>query len=305
MLKLDYPRDGDIHTLADFIELLCLVTTDRFCSRDYVADYIADQSADGGKEKRLGDGVLDDAFMQLAWRAAAFGEHYPFSLDKHGRVLTGNAKLTKHQNLYAFLLLCASLPFILGRRERNELTDAFERASVQVLRRFWPAKATVRRFGKNQTEYVGAKWERLTALSRDIGGQAMLPADSYRARDSGDGGIDLVAWLDLDCHEKQNIPSALGQCACSREDWPNKQYEISVGRLSTHLRPSHPWMQLIFIPHSFRNNSGKWAVSGDTEQCIVMDRLRILNNLCTDEDWSKIQAPAVFENFLQTRLDPV
>jgi len=305
MLKLDSPRDGDIHTLADFIELLCLVTTDRFCSRDYVADYIADQSADSGKEKRLGDGVLDDAFMQLAWRVSAFGKYYPFSLDEHGRVLDGKESLTKQQNLYAFLLLCANLPFICDNRERNELADAFERASMQALRRLWPSKATVRKFGRNQTQYVGAKWERLNTLSRDIGGQAALSADSYRARDSGDGGIDLVAWLDLDCHEKQNIPSALGQCACSRDDWRSKQYEISVGRLSTHLRPSHPWMQLIFIPHSFRNNSGKWAVSGDTEQCIVIDRLRILNNLCADEDWPKTQAPAVFENFLQMRLDLV
>jgi len=305
MLKLDGPRDGDIHTLADFIELLCLVTTDRFCSRDYLSDYVADQIVDSGKEKQLGDRELDDAFMQIAWRCQAFEKYYPFSLVEHGRVISGNENLTEHQNLYAFLLLCANLPFVEDRRERNNLTDAFERASMQALQRLWPAKAMVRRFGKSQTEYVGAKWERLNALSRDIGGSAMLSAGTYRPRDSGDGGIDLVAWLDLDDHEKLNIPSALGQCACSRDEWPGKQYEISAGRLGTHLRPSHPWMQLIFIPHSFRNNSGRWAVPGDTEQCIVMDRLRILNHLCADEDWPKIQAPAVFEKFLRIKLDLV
>jgi len=304
MLKLDCPRDSDIHTLADFIELLCLVTIDRFCSRDYVADYIADQSVDSGKEKRLGDGELDDAFMQLAWRVDAFGEHYPFSLDEHGRILNGNENLTKQQDLYAFLLLCANLPFICDRAERNELTDAFERTSMRALRRLWPSKAIVRKFGRNQTEYVGEKWERLNTLSRDIGGQAMLSAAAFRKRDSGDGGIDLAAWLDLDIYEKQNIPSALGQCACSRDNWSSKQYEISAGALA-NLYPSHPWMQLIFIPHSFRNNLGTWAVPSDVKQSIVMDRLRILNKLCAEEDWPEIQAPTIFKNFLQMRLDIV
>jgi len=304
MLKLDCPRDCDIHTLADFIELLCFVTTDRFFSRDYVADYIFDQSMDSGKEKRPGNEELDDAFMQLAWRVDAFGGHYPFSLDAHSRVLCGDESLTKQQNLYAFLLLCANLPFICNRAERNKLADAFERASMLALRRLWPDKASVRSFGKSQTEYVGAKWERLNDLSRDIGGQAGLSAAHFRACDSGDGGIDLVAWLDLDDHEKMNIPSALGQCACSRDDWPNKQLAISADALSD-LRPSHLWMKLIFIPHSFRNNLGTWAVPNDVKQSVVMDRLRILNHLCADEDWPRIRAPAVFGDFLEMRLELV
>jgi len=281
------------------------VTPDRFCSKDYVADYVADYFVEHGKEKQLGDSVLDDVFMQFTWRIGAFGEHYPFYMDIHSRVLFGNEKLMEHQKIYAFLLLCANLPFICDRRERNELADAFERVSMQALRRLWPAKATVRKFGRSQTEYVGSKWERFNALSHDIGGKAMLTADTFRAHDSGDGGIDLAAWLDLDRHEKLNIPSALGQCACSRNDWSSKQYEISVGRLGTHLSPSHPWMQLIFIPHSFRNNLGKWAVPGDTEQCIVMDRLRILNNLCAIEDWPEIQTPDVFGKFLKMQLELV
>jgi len=175
---------------------------------------------------------------------------------------------------------------------------------MQALYRLWPDKASIRKFGRNQTDYSGKKWERLNALGRDIGGQANLTANHFRLGDSGDGGIDLVAWLDLDCHEKRNIPSALGQCACSRGDWPNKQFSISADSLAG-LHPSHPWMKLIFIPHSFRNNLGTWAVPNDVKQSIVMDRLRILNYLCADEDWSKIQAPAVFENFLKMRLELV
>lgn len=300
MLKLDYPRDSDIHTLADFIELLCLVTPDRFCSRDSVADYVLDMS-----EHQLDDGTLDDAFMHLGWRTSAFGGVYPFSLDEHGRVLDAADNLTEEQNLYALLLLCSNLPFLKDRSERQQLTDTFERTSLIALRRLWPASATVRKFGKNLTEYSGKKWERLNALSKDIGGQAMLSDETYRVRDSGDGGVDLVAWLDLDVHEKLNIPSALGQCACSRDEWSVKQSAISGGRLGTHLRPSHPWMELIFIPHAFRNNQGRWAVPGDTGQAIVMDRLRILRNLDSTQDWPEIEDPLVFRNFLQMRLDLV
>jgi hypothetical protein len=300
MLRLDFPRDSDTHTLADFIELLCLITPDRFCSRDYVTDYVRDVS-----EKRLEDGALDDAFAQLAWRTSAFGNAYPFSLDAHGRVLSASNDLTAAQIPYALLLLCANLPFVQNRGEMQELTDAFERASLQALRRLWPVGAVVRKFGRNQAEYTGAKWERLNALSRDIGGQAVLTSDTFRERDRGDGGVDVAAWFDLDIHEKLNIPSALGQCACSRDEWSVKQSSISGARLGIHLRPTHPWMELIFIPHSFRNNLGKWAVPGDLGQAIVMDRLRILNNLHPDEDWPEINAPAAFENFLEMRLDLV
>jgi len=296
MLMLDEPRDSDTHTYGDFAELLCLLTADRTCSRDSIADFVRDSTG-----KRIREEQLDDAFAQLRWRVNAFGAFYPFTLDEHVRVLTGIEQLSASQRAYAFLLLCANLPYV-PNVELGALADAFERAALCALKRLWPTKSEVRAFGKNETQYVGAKWERITRLALDIGGRPTVKADTYRNRDSGDGGIDLVAWLDLDGFEKENIPSGLAQCACSRSQWPTKQGAVSAFKIGAQLGPTHPWMTLMFIPQSFRNNLGQWAVDGEIGATVLVDRLRLLQQLDAEADLATIAPPPTFENFLAERL---
>lgn len=297
-MNLNHPRDSDTHTIADFTEILCLLTQDRFCSGDNVRDHIRD---DGDKRPPSEDAMID-TFSQLQWRASAFGDYYPFTLRSSGRVLHAEENLTEKQKIYAFLLLCANLPFISDGLQ--SLTDSFERASKIVLERIWPAAGTVKAFGKNETDFIGTKWERLNLLGMKIGGDPHLLQEQFRPRDTGDGGIDLVAWHELDTHENRHIPSALAQCACSRTEWSSKQSSISAGRLGRHLRPTHPWMEMIFIPHCFRNNAGKWAYDFDIGEPIVMDRLRLTLNL-NEGDIQHIAFPQVFQDFLNERLSLV
>jgi hypothetical protein len=295
MLTIDKPRDTDIHTISDFAELLCLVTPDRVCSRETISDYARDAG-----DYRMTDVVLDDCFNQLSWRVSAYGAHYPFRLDERGRVLSAREELTQPQKLYALLLICANLPFVDVRD--GTLTDAFERIALLALRAAWPFNGMARAFGKNETDYTGAKWERLNKLAEDIGGAGACTEHTFRARDSGDGGIDLAAWLDLDSHEKRNIPSALAQCACSRENWTRKQNEISEDRLRNSIHGSHRWNQILLIPQSFRDNLGKWAVPGDIGGIILFDRLRIIRQLGDAIDWARIAPPPIFNAILEERL---
>lgn len=298
VVNLDHPRDGDIHTLADFSELLCLLTPDRFCSRDDIKDYIEDKT-----DKQLNDGDLEDNLAQLIWREAAFGEFYPFKIVEHGKVLHGYEDLTDKQNKYIFLLLCANLPFF-KRTDQHKLTEAFERASLSAMKSIWPTTGVVKAFGKNETDYQGPKHERIHKLGIDIGAKPLIDEATFRRRDSGDGGIDLAAWLDLDNHEKYNIPSALAQCACSRSDWVRKTHEISNNRLGSQLCPTHHWMQLIFIPQSFRNNTGNWAVPGEISMTIIMDRLRMITQLENDPGIG-YGADEFLNSFTEERLDLV
>lgn len=297
MIILDKPRDSDIHTLADFSELLCLVTQDRVCSRETISDQIKDVG-----ESRAREADLNDCFSHLEWRSQAFGEYYPFTLDSGSKTFNAPEELTEKQRLYTLLLLCANLPFL---ENRETITDAFERIAFIALKATWPIPANIKAFGKNETDYTGAKWERINTLAAHIGGKGLCSETTFRGRDTGDGGVDLVAWLGMDDFESRNIPSALGQCACSRTDWVNKQTEISRDRLNNFIHPSHPWMQLIFIPHSFRNNHGAWAVDGEIAATIIFDRLRILNNFGEVIDWTYLSPPPLFESFLGHRLDLV
>lgn len=299
MLTLDRPSDSDTHTVADFAELLCLLTIDRTLSRATLADYVKDVG-----EQKLTDTELDDAFGHFAWRVAAFGAVYPFTLDQHGNVVSAPEHLSQSQRLYVLLLLCANLPFLAGAR-RQALTDAFERASYCALRKLLPDSAVVRAFGKNETDYVGTKVERLTQLAKDIGAKPVLSDNAYRAKDTGDGGIDVVAWVNLDSYELRNKPAALAQCACSRKQWKDKQHEISSFQLGAQIVATHPWMEIVFIPHCFRDNTGSWAHDGLVARVVLVDRLRLLTRLEADTDSPQIDAPPVLDEFLAARLELV
>jgi hypothetical protein len=252
----------------------------------------------------LTENEIDDCFAHLRWRSAAFGAKYPFTVDSNRHIVSSSEILDMEQQLYVLLLLCANLPAITDLATRQSLTDAFERTSLVALRKFWPSAET-KPFGKNETEYVGSKWERINKLGRDIGGRPQLSGASFRGRDSGDGGIDIVSWVALDNYESENIPSGLGQCACSREDWSVKQSEVSGDRLRKLLVPTHPWMQIIFIPICFRNNQGRWAFDGDVASTILLDRLRISLLIDAGNEMGGIQPPDIVTEFLETRLELV
>lgn len=298
MLKIEVPRDSDIHTVADFAELLCLVTEDRVSSADTLQDHVRDNRG------QISQNELDDCYGHLRWRQAAFGGDYPFKIDPVRSVMEGVEQLTDGQKFYVFMLLAANLP-MLKQGKYKQLTDGFERAALTALRSMWSLKGISKAFGKNETDYVGAKWERLNKLGLDIGGRPQLSDKTFRERDTGDGGVDLVSWLQMDNFETENILSLLGQCACSREEWSQKQTEISRARLGHHLVPTHPWAEAIFIPICFRNNHGRWAFAGDVASSVVVDRLRMAKFYDASVELAGLPVPAVVQEVLDYRRDLV
>ena len=298
MITLDRPRDRDTHSIADYAELLCLLNPDRICSRETIADQMHDVG-----DTRITDVELDDCFNQIDWRISAFGESYPFVIDENGRNFSALEELTPKQEFYVLLLLSSNLPYL--EIVTNPLTEAFERISFLALTQASPSMASVRPFGKNETDYTGPKWQRINALAEQIGGHGRCNENTFRTRDSGDGGIDLASWLTLDIYERRNIPSSLAQCACSREAWSSKQTEISHARLGGQIQPTHLWSQILFIPHCFRDNVGNWAFEGEVGLTIIYDRLRIVKILENNIDWLYINPPQALQDFLETRLDLV
>lgn len=298
MIELNYPRDSDTHSLADFAELLCLLTPDRICSRESISDQLHDVG-----DTRVSDVQLDDCFNQIEWRSVAFGDGYPFSISTESKTFSAPEHIEGKCLLYVLLLISANLPFLTITI--NPITESFERLSLLVLRKASPVPASVRPFGKNQTDYTGRKWERMNVLAQQIGGHGRCTEQTFRARDSGDGGIDIASWLQLDIFEQRNIPSSLAQCACSRSDWSSKQTEISHARLGAMVVPTHMWAQMLFIPHCFRDNVGNWAFEGEVGLTIIFDRLRIMTVLADDIDWNYIEPPQVLSDLLETRFDLV
>lgn len=288
MLVLDRLTDGDVHTLADFAELLCLLKPDRVLSADDLDDHLVDAC-----QERRGARPIGDAFAHMEWRAAAFRAHYPFTISANQQAIAAADDLTAAQQAYVLLLLCANLPFTGA--PYNPLTDAFERLAHLALKRMLPARASVKTFGKNNVDYVGDKSEKMRKLALDIGCRPTVDPAKFRLRDSGDGGIDLAGWLDLDAHESENKLTCLAQCACSRTDWPRKQFEISRASIGKLFNPTTPWLEILCIPICFRNNNGRWAIDAEVGEIVMIDRLRLLQFIEPDEDLRAITPPSHLE----------
>lgn len=268
---LDKPRDSDIHTLADFAEILCLTDLDGESGTEAVHDQIFDNSG-----KKLSEETLQSLMSHLSWRKEAFGKFYPFNIHKNNFDL--ESELSRKHKLYFNLLMCANLPF-LDRSLHKEFTDTFEIIAQKAFRELWSPLGEVTSFGKNNSAYTGTKPERLNKLFSDIGNRGHFSPDFFRASDSGDGGIDLAAWIQLDKYQPTHFFSALAQCACSRTEWTNKQFEIKLDRFMSHAQITNKWSEILFTPLCFRGNNGEWAVSAEVSNGILFDRLRIINLL--------------------------
>jgi hypothetical protein len=302
MIVLDMPRDHDDHTVADFLELLCLVNMDRQVSTDTLRDFINENRAD--KAFRLKDEQLEDVLGQIGWRIAAFEDWYPFTLGDNGRVLEAPEVFTLDQKRYIALLICGNLPFF-ANNQRQELTDFFEVVSNIALRQIWSSNGTSIVVGKNTTELTGSKAERMNALGKLLGGNPNIQDRDFRVGDRGDGGIDLAAFVTFDRWEHQNIVAALAQCACSRSDWSPKHCEITNTKLRSLIPSAVPWVELLFTPISFRSNSGKWAVPGDVPGVTLIDRLRIVLSWMRSGPAEEQAIPVFVEALLGYRLDVV
>lgn len=299
------PRDEDTHTWSDYLELLALINLDRVCGHEFALDRLSDSPEDDSladddddeydepderaqedtfslKRSRAREKAsirLVDAFSLCQWRSAAYGHRYPYEVNLSSREIRLRDELTEAHYSYLFLLLCGNQPFI--KKEKNALTDGFEKFCAFVFSQVVPQGSEVHVYGKAAvTRYKGNKLEKLKALCADLRGRLIANPQAFRKGDNGDSGIDIVAWHGLN-DEAMNIPVSLAQCACSREDWVKKQAEILPDFFANHMTTNPPWVPFMFIPICFRSASGTWAYSGEVKNVVLMDRLRILKN-CSD-----------------------
>ena len=313
------PKSSDIYLWCDYIELRCLVHPDRRFSRgnllelldetvdlaapDPDIDDAAAEDDDAGLEAHADDGEGEpdadanapaahgmtskdrnesrtaDQFKNLAYRATIFGDAYPFELDATSQELRLRAIDTPLRKLYVQLLLSASLRLVPQTR-RHELTEPFEKLSAQIFTCLMPAGWEVHQFGaKSATRYRGHLYTRLKKLAGDIRGRLEVEKHHYKTTNSGDGGLDIVAWHPLGTDSRVGIPIALAQCGCTAEEWSLKSLEASPSMLGANLNTLHPWATYYFMPQDLVDGRGPqqdWQRRPSLSKSIVIDRLRLI-----------------------------
>jgi hypothetical protein len=300
------PKAGrhDLYRWCDYIELRCLTHKDHRFSRDALMESIsenADTRSDDAHDEEIEDAEteqqasisqVDDSatvqdrheahaalcFKSLRWRAQTFSDHWPFTLDEHAFEICIKPGLTEVQRFYLSLLLSASLSYVPQKR-RTGLTGLFEKASIEIMRKLMPMGAEVHAFGAAQsTRYTGHLFDRLAKLAKEVRGSLDLKKQHFAERNSGDGGLDIVAWHGLG-DERKGIPIAFAQCGCTADGWPDKMLQASPARLSGHFKTLHDWATYYFMPLDLSteiDDEMDWHRFPDFSRAIVIDRLRFV-----------------------------
>lgn len=305
------PRHAYDFLWADYVELLCLCSRNGCVSSGNVQAMVQEtQDVQTDLDEELHDEfddpeVLDDRVSKrwtdirrrLQARTVSW-PGWPFRLD--GAVLYSafDDKNPEHR-LYVALLIASSLRLCLEER-RGEVTNAFEVISYHWLKRSLNDLWVVRPFGAHQTlpdAYEGTLRAKLEALAGDLKAKLQKPADAYDPSDSGDGGIDLVAWMRMG-DQRGNLPVIFGQCACSPTDWESKQLSVSGPSVEAHIAPQHQGAAYCFVPHDLHMSDTQWQRASHVLRTVVVDRARILelfraaNAIAALPTWAFVDEPA-------------
>jgi hypothetical protein len=166
----------------------------------------------------------------------------------------------------------------VNRNHHNELTKSFEAACFSVFIRLMPQGSVFKCTGAGHTgehSYTGNLFNKMKKIAEDIRCTANFKESDFKPKDSGDGGIDLLAWHPMG-DNSPGMPIAFAQCGCSKEDWSFKQLEASPAKHRTRLPVMHTWSTYYFLPLDLRDQSGGWARASDIGEAIIVDRHRLL-----------------------------
>lgn len=225
-----------------------------------------------------------DVLSYMIDRSDRYGAAYPFEVDE-GRRVVALRKLTDARRLYLFLLTCAALRYV-SPSDRSVLTSKFELLCVEFLRQVFPPTSEVHLFGKNALStgrYEGPLLSKIQKLADDLGERSLAKALDFEKGDSGDNGLDVVAWIPL----SDSLPGRVlvfGQAACTTE-WISKQHSSSApawrGMIPFTVDPQN----MVFIPFDYRRPGGEWYTQRHIQQSIVIDRHRLLRAMVSGGDF--------------------
>ncbi|MBD9360911.1 hypothetical protein [Methylomonas fluvii] len=270
------PRGNDSFIWTDFAELRAILHPDKCFSRGDLS----------GIEKRCRDLDMAGFKSEERWREivnfsgnrlAEFNQFYPFSISQDQDTINFEFDGGLPHIAYVGLLIASCMRNI-ARNRQAEIARAFEETCFEIFLSLMPPGSEVRATwanGGNTAVYTGTLYEKMKAIAKDLRCVPTFKERDFNQRDSGDGGIDLIAWHPM-ADDRAGMPIAFAQCGCSRDDWRFKHLEASLAKHGSKFPVMHPWANYYFMPIDLRFPDGDWAYRNDLGQAIFVDRLRLL-----------------------------
>jgi hypothetical protein len=263
------------HYFCDYIELLVLASGDSLSKSDVAMRF---GKEDGAEKEDEEDSYILELFQILEVRQNTFKEFYPFEV-KNGVVSSIKLKdnLELYHNSYLFLLLTSSLQYINQQHifgKDKILENEFETFSYRIFKRYLGNCTQVYQFGaSNEAGYRGTLQEKVDNLAKNLKYQTKYKSHYFDKRNSGDGGLDIVAWKyfpnDINM---TNIEIYLGQCATG-ENWLKKLDDVD--KFKNYIDFEGVFTKYMFIPYDARNMDRTFTEEKDIHRDLVMfDRSR-------------------------------
>lgn len=301
------PRETYNFLWADYAELRCLTCPDGLYGEGQIADLytepellkdyddgegVDDENPDFESVEdldELDEGVVvfknneavsrkwGDISLRLAMRQKSMEGFWPFKYEDGILYNKFDEKNPKH-SLYIALLLCSSMRY-MDKSRTGEVAASLEEIGYHIFKSIMPRGWEVRPFGAHQRidqGYVGTLSTKFAALGRDISAK-FVDVSGLDPRDTGDGGLDVVAWHPLGSDERGYIPVSYAQCGCSPKDWEHKQLEASPLNMELKVMPQHSSANYYIMPHDIKSLTGGWERAANIARVIMIDRSRILD----------------------------
>ncbi len=273
------------HYFCDYIELIALINNGIVSISDIYERFKINESLGGNNEASEIDdewnGRIQEWFDILAVRESIFNDFYPFEIagERSNHIQLKN-NLSNHHKLYLFLLLSSSLKYI--KRDTSTLTSDFEKMSLKVLKNYLPNNAHSRIFGTTATKddgYIGTLKDKIDALATDLKYTTKYEENSINHQNTGDGGVDLVAWIAFTEDSNQdNIQVFLAQCTTGK-NWLQKQHEPDK---ITNLINFKTFVRVMFVPYDARKNNRGFSEQNDILNILLFDRIRVVYLLASN-----------------------
>ena len=269
------PSSSDIFLWTDYIELLAITHPDRCYSKGDLSG-LARRIKSSTKRVINYEERWRDIINFAGTRHEAFAEFYPFNISADQDTVSFDFKKSPEHQSYVGLLIASSLRRVAVGM--SDITLQFEEASLEVFKSLQPIGAEVHATWAGagaDAKYQGNLYKKMQAIAADLRCKQNFEVADFNERDTGDGGIDLIAWHPME-DIREGMPISFAQCGCSKSDWTFKHVEAHPIKHRRQLPVMHPWAAYYFMPLDLRRSDGDFAKKSDIGEAIIVDRLRIL-----------------------------
>jgi len=220
----------------------------------------------------------EDCFGQFEYRAGALDEHYPFQVEQS--LLTPRKQITNSGYVYLFCLVCSRLGSFSGKKGFTQrCAKLFTELAAVALSASLKKSADVYVFDANSADRKAHFHTDLRKALRKLAVELNARPDEHlidQQSSAGDGGLDLVAFNRMG-DKALGVMAYFGQCAAQQNGWPSKTLEPK--KTAGFFAMGHDPSNLLYTPVMYRNAAGHWVNDLHSQDCIIVDRLRMMRAL--------------------------